>query len=104
RFAIWVWVTNLLCHMFAVVDRYMIVHFSGMEHATALAQVGHYHSSRILPLLFVSLADLLAGVVLPYLSNDWEGGRRSEVVQRMSLVLKLTAVTMLAAGVCVLWL
>jgi O-antigen/teichoic acid export membrane protein len=104
RFAIWVWVTNLLCHMFAVVDRYMIVHCSGMDHTTALAQVGNYHSSRILPLLFVSLADLLAGVVMPYLSHDWEAGRRSDVVRRMNLVLKLTALAMLTAGVVVLWL
>lgn len=103
RFAIWVWITNLLCHLFGVVDRYMIVHHSGMENDVALAQVGHYHSSRIVPLLFVSVADLLAGVVMPYLSHDWESGRRRKVSQLTNLMLKLTALGMFAAGVVVLW-
>ena len=72
RFAFWVWVINLFCHLFAVVDRYMLVHCSGLDNDDALAHVGHYHASRIVPLLFLSVADLLAGVVMPYLSHDWE--------------------------------
>jgi O-antigen/teichoic acid export membrane protein len=79
RFAIWIWVTNFLCHLFAVVDRYMLVHWSGLENAEALALVGHYHASRIIPLLFLSVADLLTGVVTPYLSHDWEAGGRQRV-------------------------
>ena len=35
RFAVWIWVTNFLCHLFAVVDRYMLVHWSGLENAEA---------------------------------------------------------------------
>ena len=62
------------CHLFGVVDRYMLVHFSGLENAAALALVGHYHASRIVPVLFLSVADLLAGAVMPYLSHDWEIG------------------------------
>jgi O-antigen/teichoic acid export membrane protein len=103
RFAIWVWVINLLCHMFGIVDRYMLVHYSGLDNATALALVGHYHASRIIPLLFISVADLLAGVVMPYLSHDWELGLRERVSQRLNLVLKLTSLGMLATGVIVLW-
>jgi len=103
RFAIWIWVTNLLCHLFAVVDRYMLVHWSGMDAEAALAAVGNYHSSRVVPLLLVSLADLLSGVVMPYLSHDWERGLRSHVSDRLNLVLKLTALGMLAASVVVLW-
>lgn len=103
RFAVWIWITNLLCQMFAVVDRYMIVHWSGMDAAAALAQVGNYHSSRVVPLLLVSLSDLLAGVVMPYLSHDWERGDRQRVSDRINLVLKLTALGMLAVGVAVLW-
>jgi O-antigen/teichoic acid export membrane protein len=65
--------------------------------------VGHYHTSRIVPLLFVSVADLLAGVVMPYLSHDWESGRRQEVSDRCNLILKMTALGMFAAGVAALW-
>src|SRR5205085_6264321 len=70
RFALWVWVINLFCHLFAIVDRYMLVHYSGLDNEAALTLVGHYHASRIIPLLFLSVADLLAGAVMPYLSHD----------------------------------
>ena len=98
RFAVWVWVINLFCHLFAVVDRYMLVHWSGLDNDAALALVGHYHASRIVPLLFLSVADLLAGVVMPYLSHDWEAGNRERVSDRLNLVLKLTSLVMLAGG------
>jgi O-antigen/teichoic acid export membrane protein len=103
RFAVWIWFTNLLCNLFAVVDRYMLVHWSGMDSVTALEQVGNYHSSRVVPLLLISLADLLAGIVMPYLSHDWERGERRLVSDRMNLVLKLTSLGMLAMSVVVLW-
>jgi O-antigen/teichoic acid export membrane protein len=103
RFAAWVWITNLLCHLFAVVDRYMLVHWSGLDSAAALALVGHYHASRIVPLLFLSVADLLACVVLPYLSHDWEVGERQRVSDRLNLILKFSSLVMLAGGVFVLW-
>ncbi len=103
RFAVLVWLTNMLCQLFAVTDRYMLIHISGLESAEALVQVGHYHASRVLPLLFLSLADLLAGVVLPYLSHDWEAGLRERVAERLNIVLKFSALATLAAGVAVLW-
>jgi polysaccharide transporter, PST family len=102
RFAVWVWITNLLCHLFAVVDRYMLVHWSGLENADALALVGHYHASRIIPLLFLCVADLLAGVVMPYLSHDWEAGARQRVSDRLNLILKFAAYASFAGGVCIL--
>jgi O-antigen/teichoic acid export membrane protein len=102
RFAIWIWFTNLLCNLFAVVDRYMLVHWSGLDAEAALTQVGYYHSSRVVPLLLISLADLLAGIVMPYLSHDWERGERRLVSERLSLILKLTALGMLAASVLIL--
>ena len=89
--------------LFAVVDRYMLVHWSGLENAAALALVGHYHASRIMPLLFLSVAELLAGAVLPYLSHDWEAGARQRVSERLNLILKLASLVMLAGGVVVLW-
>jgi O-antigen/teichoic acid export membrane protein len=103
RFAIWVWIANLLCHLFGVIDRYMLVHWSGLDDAAALALVGQYHASRIVPLLFLSVADLLAGIVMPYLSHDWETGARERVSERLNLVLKLTSLVMLVGGTIVLW-
>lgn len=102
RFAIWIWFTNLLCNLFAVVDRYMLVHWSGLDANAALTLVGYYHSSRVVPLLLISLADMLAGIVMPYLSHDWERGERQLVSERLSLILKLTAIGMFAAGVLIL--
>jgi O-antigen/teichoic acid export membrane protein len=104
RFAVWVWVINLFCHLFGVVDRYMLVHYSGLENAETLALVGNYHASRIVPVLFLSVATLMAGAVMPYLSHDWEGGNRERVSERLNTVLKLTALAMLAGGVAVLWI
>jgi O-antigen/teichoic acid export membrane protein len=102
RFAIWIWFTNLLCNLFAVVDRSMLVHWSGLDADEALTQVGYYHSSRVVPLLLISLADMLAGIVMPYLSHDWELGHRRLVSDRLNLILKLTAIGMLAASVLIL--
>lgn len=102
RFAFFVWLTNLLSHLFAIVDRYMIVHFSGMSPEIALQQVGNYHSSRIVPLLFVSFADLLAGLVMPHWSDDWEAGRREDVSRRVNAALKATGLGMAAVGLVVL--
>ncbi|MCC7473780.1 MAG: oligosaccharide flippase family protein [Pirellulales bacterium] len=104
RFAFWVWVTNLCCHLFGVVDRYMLLHVSGLKSAAALTLVGHYHASRIVPVLFLSVATLLAGAVTPYLSHDWEVGDRENVSLRLNGVLKVTAFALLAGGVAVLWI
>jgi PST family polysaccharide transporter len=102
RFALFVWITNLLSHLFAVVDRTMIIHCSGLDPAVALEQVGHYHSSRIVPLLLVSFADLLSGLIMPHLSHDWESGRRDEVGRQLNLAVKLSGLGMHAVGVGVL--
>jgi O-antigen/teichoic acid export membrane protein len=101
RFALFVWVTNLMTHLFAVVDRYMLVHYAGLTPEQALDQIGHYHASRIVPLLMVSIAELLTGMVMPHLSHDWEAGRRAEVTARMNLAIKLTALGMVVFGACV---
>lgn len=101
-FAVWVWVTNWLSHLFCIVDRYMIVHHSGLSSDEALVQVGQYHASRVLPLLFVTIANLLGAVITPYLSNDWEAGGRAEVAAKMRMCLKLVSLGFLTAGTGVL--
>ena len=102
KFAFFVWIANLLGNLFAIADRYMIIHYSGLSSSQSLEQIGFYHSSRMLPMLLVSFADLLAGLVMPHLSHDWEAGRREQVGRRLNLIVKLTALGMLGVGVGVL--
>jgi PST family polysaccharide transporter len=103
RFAFWVWLINLFCHLFGIVDRYMILHYSGLDNEAALGLLGDYHASRVIPILFLSVADLLGGAVMPYLSHDWERGLRQQVSDLVNGILKITAIVMLAGGVVVLW-
>ena len=79
----------------------MLVHYSGLSADEALAQVGQYHSSRIFPLLFVTITNLIAAVITPYLSHDWETGRRDEVSRRLCAILKIVALGLLTAGTAV---
>ncbi len=102
RFALFVWASNLLSQLFAVVDRYMLVHCAGLSPAEALDQVGHYHSSRLIPLLVVSVAELLSGLIMPHLSHDWEAGRHEHVGRRLNLAVKLTSAALLVGGSCIL--
>jgi PST family polysaccharide transporter len=99
----WMWVTSLLANLFDLIDRYMIVHHSGMEVNEALRQVGYYHSSRIVPLLFVAVAGLLGSMITPHLSHDWEAGRREAVVRRLNMVLKMLLGSLFAASVATLF-
>jgi O-antigen/teichoic acid export membrane protein len=92
----------MLAHLFGIIDRTMIIHTSGLDPTTALQQVGHYHSSRLVPMLLVSFAGLLSGLVMPHMSHDWEAGRRDLVSDRLNFTLKLTGLGMLAFGVGVL--
>ena len=98
-FALWMWVTNWLTGLFDFVARYMLIHYSGLDVAEALVQVGQYHSARIVPVLFVGMAELLAAMITPHLSYDWEAGRRDRVSRRLNLFLKLLAFGLVSAGV-----
>ncbi|MCC7083577.1 MAG: lipopolysaccharide biosynthesis protein [Pirellulales bacterium] len=99
-FAAWVWVTNLLFNLFEVVDRWMIVHFSTT--IDPLAMVGDYHSSRVVPLLLVSVATMVSTITLPHLSCDWEAGRRAEVARRLNLSIKLLALLLFVGSITIL--
>ncbi len=101
-FAVWVWVTDWLTNVFDIVARYMIVHHSGLDAATALAEVGNYHSARVVPVLLVTIAGMLASAVLPHLSHDWEDGDRRGVSQQVNLMFKLVTFALLAGGVVIL--
>lgn len=99
-FALWVWMSNNLSNLFEIVDRYMIVHYSGLSSDDALALVGNYHSSRVVPLLIVIFATMLGSILLPHLSHAWETGRRQAVDVQLRLALKLLAFA-LSAGAAV---
>jgi O-antigen/teichoic acid export membrane protein len=83
------WVYNCLSNLMDTVDRYMIVHFSGLDATDALAAVGNYHSARVVPVLLYTIAVLISSTVMPHWSHDWEGGRREKVARQLTLAVKL---------------
>jgi len=102
-FAGWILLINLLTNLFEIADRYMIVHYASASAAESLAVVGNYHSSRVMPMLLVSVAMMLATVLTPHLSHDWEEGKREKVSARLNLFIKAMAfgLTVLAVAVVV---
>ena len=100
-FAAWLLLANVLMNLFEVVDRYMIIHFSGRPAGNALDVVGNYHASRVVPMLLVSLAAMLAAMITPHLSHDWESGRRELAAARLRLFLKLVGLGLFATAVAV---
>lgn len=102
RFAVWVWISALLSNLFSIIDRYMIVHYSGLSADESLALVGHYHTSMLVPVLLVSVANLLTGAMTPHLSHDWELGDRAGVSSRLHMAFKAASLAMLIAGIGVL--
>jgi O-antigen/teichoic acid export membrane protein len=100
----WISLGSLLANMFEIADRYMIIHFSrvNVDAAEALSLVGQYHSSRVVPLLMVSIALMLGGIIIPHLSHDWEQGRRDRVRMRLNLFLKMLSYALSAAAAVVL--
>jgi O-antigen/teichoic acid export membrane protein len=101
-FAVWVWTTNLLYNLFEVVDRYMVVHYGNLNDPQAL--IGQYHSAQVVPLLMVSVAGILGGMILPHLAHDWEAGRREHVNRTLNLTIKLLGLAMFAGATIVLLL
>jgi PST family polysaccharide transporter len=80
RFAFFVWVSNLLAQLFAVVDRYMLVHCAGLSPAEAL--VGRRINTAV---KLMSLGSLAAGAcilaVAPFLFHVVLEGRYDEGLQ-----------------------
>lgn len=99
----WIWVASFMGNLFTKADRYMIIHFSSLPPDDALGLVGQYHSSRVVPLLLVSVAAMLGTVITPHLSRDWEAGRKQRVSARLNLYLKLTCFGLTAVAVSVLF-
>ena len=98
----WIMLINFLWNLFDVVDRYMIVHLLPGTPAEALAEVGNYRSSRVLPLLLSSITVMVAGALLPHLSHDWEAGRRRQVSQRLNMFFKIWSLLLTGGAAAVL--
>lgn len=86
-FAAALWAMNLLSNVFDLADRYMILHFTPGGELIGQAAVGQYHSGRMIPVLLLSLGALISGVLMPYMSADWEAGKHQEVRDRLRRVL-----------------
>ncbi|MEE2641692.1 MAG: oligosaccharide flippase family protein [Planctomycetota bacterium] len=98
------WLSDFLTNLFFTVDRYMIINLSAVEFGEPLYQVGNYEAAHVMPLLFSSFMALVANVLLPYLSRDWEAGDRQTVANRVNLSVKLGGVLLIVGSVCFLWL
>ena len=103
-FAAWMWASNLLINLFEVSDRYMLIHWSSSTADLAQSAVGQYHSGRVVPLLLVSVAAVLGGVLMPYMSEAWESEQRDRAKRQLNWTIKLVALTFTAGGMLVLLL
>ncbi len=103
-FAIWLWASNFCHNFFEVSDRYMLIHWSSESYELAQGFVGQYHSGRVVPLLLVSVAAMLGGVLMPYMSAHWEAGRKDKAIEQLNWTVKLVAITFTAGSVLVLLL
>lgn len=98
-YAFALWVMNLLANVFELTDRYMLLHWNASGPEIGQRLVGQYHSSLIIPSLIVSVASLVAGVIMPYLVADWEQGRRRRVGERLRRMLVGATLAFTATGI-----
>ncbi len=100
RFAMWVWIANLLANLYEIVGRYLLLHYGDLPDPHAL--IGQYHSAQVIPVLMISVASVLASMILPHLTHDWELGKRSLVGEKMNLTIKLFAIALMVGSAVVL--
>jgi len=101
-FAGWILLINMLTNLFEMADQYMILHYASASKVESAALVGNYYSSRLMPLLLVSIAGMLAAVLTPHLSHDWEEGKKERVCGRLNLFIKVTAFGLMALAAAVM--
>ncbi len=101
-YAAWMWIANFFHNMFEVSDRYMLIHWSPVESSVAQGFVGQYHSGRVLPLLLVGIAAILANLVMPYMAASFESGKKEDVRKQLNSFIKLVSFGFTLVGVCIL--
>jgi O-antigen/teichoic acid export membrane protein len=89
------WLSDFVVNLFFAVDRYMIVSLSPEKYGPTLEQVGNYESAHIMPLLLSSVTGIIARILLPYLSRDWEADERERVGLRVTLSVKAAALVLI---------
>lgn len=94
-----IWMMNLLANTFELTDRLMLLHFSPGGELAGEHAVGQYHSGMLLPVLIFSLSLMGSGMVLPYLSADWEAGRHRHVRRKMKQSLIFASLGFTAFGI-----
>ena len=101
-FALWMWASNFFNNCFELSDRYMLLYCSPVSADAAQGFVGQYHSGRQIPLLLTSLAFMLGGVLIPYMSAHWEKGRKKEACKQLIWSVKLMSLAFTCAGIAIL--
>lgn len=98
------WISDLLTNLFFTVDRYMIINLSPSRFGEPLDQIGNYESAHVMPLLFSTFMAIVAKVLLPYLSKDWESGHRKRVSTKVNLSVKAGGMALLVGSSLFLWI
>jgi O-antigen/teichoic acid export membrane protein len=91
-----------LVNLFSVCGRLLLVNFHPQQDVDVQFLIGQYHTACLFPLLLVSVGEMAASMLIPYLSKDWESGNREAVTERMNLMLKAIGLLCLAAAVGIL--
>lgn len=89
--AFWIWCGNLVVNLFDYSDQFLVKHYSNLAPNVVDAMLGQLYASRVLPVMVVSIASLIAGCILPYLINDHEAGRSDLAMDRLNSVVKFSA-------------
>ncbi len=96
------WVMNLLSNLFEVSDRYMLLHLISGGEEVGQAIVGQYHCGRILPNLLTSIALMLGGVLVPFISADWESQQPEKISRRLRQVMQGVSIGFTALAIAAL--
>ncbi|MBX3420697.1 MAG: lipopolysaccharide biosynthesis protein [Pirellulaceae bacterium] len=83
-FAVALWCSNLVSNLFDLSDRYMLLHLCPTDAQAGQALVGQFYCARILPNLLMSLGMMLSGILLPYLSANWERKQFDQISSKMN--------------------
>ncbi len=101
-FAAWTWLSNILTNSYESIDRFMLLHLSTDSPTMAQGTLGQYHSSLVVPQLLTSLAVIISGTVLPYLSACWEQGHPDEAKRILRWTLKAMGLGFLGVNLGIL--
>jgi O-antigen/teichoic acid export membrane protein len=92
------WSAGSLQALWTYLDRYMLLHLSGLPNESVLEQIGGYYIASRLGQPLTVVAGLLSVILLPHAARLWETDRREEVCTMLRLTLKLSAAALTLAG------